>query len=95
MNLIKRVLRAVEGRSAMWDSRTGKRIAVALLILGLPSAETAAATIGSINVSILPGSSTGTIGPVGATPAPNNDNSVGPSPNVIPYTIFYNAGGCR
>ncbi len=41
----------------------------------------------------LPGFSTGSIGPAGATPAPNNDNATAASPNAIPYFIFYNAQG--
>jgi hypothetical protein len=53
-----------------------------------------AAVITSVSVA-LPGFSTGSIGPVGgaANVAPNNDNSVPPSPNLIPTTIFLNAGG--
>jgi hypothetical protein len=53
-----------------------------------------AAVITSLDVS-LPGFSTGNVGPVGgaANVAPNNDNAVLPSPNVIPATIFLNAGG--
>ena len=53
-----------------------------------------AATITSLSV-VLPGFSTGTVGPVGgsANVAPNNDNTSLPSPNVIPSTIFLNTGG--
>lgn len=56
-------------------------------------AETRAGNITSIGATSLPGSSTGTFGPVGATPSPNNDNIAGPSPNAIPYSIFFNALG--
>jgi hypothetical protein len=37
----------------------------------------------------LPGSST--IGPLGANPAPNNDNSAAASANTFGYTVFWNA----
>lgn len=52
-----------------------------------------AATISSITKLTLPGATTGSVGPVGATPAPNNDDSYGPSPNVIPYSLFVNSAG--
>jgi len=51
-----------------------------------------AALIATVDLD-LPGGSTGTVGPVGATPSPNNDNSTGPSPNVVPYVIFLNSPG--
>lgn len=41
----------------------------------------------------LPGSSTGSLGPLGSTPAPNNDDVTGPSANVIPYSVFFNSQG--
>ena len=52
-----------------------------------------AAAITSVSQFLLPGFSTGTLGPVGANPAPNNDNTAGASPNLIPASIFLNAGG--
>lgn len=52
-----------------------------------------AATISSVASTSLPGSSTGSIGPVGATPAPNNDNTAGASPNTVPASTFFNAPG--
>src|SRR5262245_2703377 len=55
-------------------------------------ASAGAATISSINRVILPGASTGTVGPL-STSAPNNDDVNGPSPNVIPYSIFLNSPG--
>ena len=57
-------------------------------------ADAKAAVITSVSV-VLPGASTGSVGPVGgaANVAPNNDNTVPPSPNLIPATIFLNAGG--
>lgn len=77
----------------MRESRAGRRAAAALLFLGLPAAEAAAAVIASVGATVLPGGSTGTIGPVGATPAPNNDDAGAANPNVVPYTVFYNAPG--
>lgn len=52
-----------------------------------------AATISSVASSSLPGPSTGSIGPVGATPSPNNDNTAAASPNTVPASIFFNALG--
>jgi hypothetical protein len=52
-----------------------------------------AGTIASIGATSFPTGSTGTIGPVGSTPAPNNDNTAAPSPNTIPYSIFFNSPG--
>ncbi len=62
----------------------------AVAIGACPNAE--AAVITDVNVA-LPGFSTGSIGPIGANPAPNNDNSVGPSPNAINASVFLNSGG--
>jgi len=59
----------------------------------LGSALAHAGTITSIGTSSLPGSSTGSIGPLGVTPAPNNDNASGASPNTVPYNIFFNTLG--
>lgn len=52
-----------------------------------------AATISSAGTVSLPGFSTGTIGPLGATPAPNNDNAAAASPNVVAYSVFFNTLG--
>lgn len=52
-----------------------------------------AATIGSVSEFSTPGFSTGSMGPVGNTPAPNNDDVTGASPNLIPYNIFFNSPG--
>ena len=41
----------------------------------------------------LPGFSTGSVGPIGANPAPNNDNAAAQSANTIPYSIFFNSPG--
>jgi uncharacterized protein (TIGR03382 family) len=41
----------------------------------------------------LPEFSTGSIGPVGANPAPNNDNTAAASANTVPYSIFFNSPG--
>lgn len=64
----------------------------ALLALGLIGS-TQAGVITSVTTSTLPGGSTGTIGPVGLTPAPNNDNTAAASPNTVPYNIFFNSFG--
>ncbi len=64
----------------------------ALLLSALPCVLPAATVNGFGSVS-LPGFSTGTLGPVGATPAPNNDDDPGLSPNVIPYSVFLNSPG--
>jgi hypothetical protein len=66
--------------------------ASAVLALGLIGSAQAG-VITSITTSLLPGSSTGTIGPIGATPAPNNDNTAAASPNTVPYNIFFNTLG--
>lgn len=60
------------------------------LVLCLPAR---AGVITSLARSVLPGNSTGQIGPVGNSPAPNNDGSSAPSPNQINYQVFANAGG--
>lgn len=52
-----------------------------------------AGIITSVTTVSLPGGSTGTVGPVGATPAPNNDNTAAASPNTVPYSIFFNTFG--
>src|SRR5687768_8582524 len=52
-----------------------------------------AATIASVATFSTPGFSTGSVGPVGSTPSPNNDNEMIPSPNVIPYSVFFNTLG--
>lgn len=52
-----------------------------------------AGTISSVSAFVTPGASTGSAGPIGNTPAPNNDDAVGDSPNVIPYSIFFNSPG--
>lgn len=68
-------------------------VPAAIIVVALGGADARAGTITSIAASILPGFSTGTIGPVGSTPAPNNDNATAASPNVIAYSIFHNALG--
>lgn len=61
------------------------------LLLGLAGAR--AGTLASITASSLPGTSTGTIGPIGTPAAPNNDNAVAASPNTVRYSVFFNAPG--
>jgi PEP-CTERM motif len=60
------------------------------VILCLPAR---AGTITAFGRSVLPGSSTGQIGPVGSSPAPNNDGSSVPSPNQVNYQVFANSNG--
>jgi hypothetical protein len=55
--------------------------------------EASGGVITSAPVFSLPGSSTGSLGSFGATPAPNNDNAAAASPNVINYQIFFNSPG--
>jgi hypothetical protein len=51
-----------------------------------------AATITVISQTARPGFSTGiTFAPT--TPAPNNDNTAAPSPNVLAFQTFFNSGG--
>jgi hypothetical protein len=66
---------------------------VALAIFASTAVDAAASVITGFGDSLLPGVSGGSIGPVGATPAPNNDNADGLNPNVIPYTFFFNGFG--
>ncbi|MDQ3687684.1 MAG: choice-of-anchor F family protein [Acidobacteriota bacterium] len=77
----------------MKSSRTSKLLTVVFLALCGTLAEARAGNITSIGVTSLPSNSTGTIGPVGSTPSPNNDNTAAPSPNTIPYNIFFNSLG--
>ena len=42
---------------------------------------------------MLPGFSTGTLGPLGLTPGPNNDNAAAGNPNQIPSSVFFNTFG--
>ncbi len=62
-------------------------------LLGATIATVQAATITTVGAASFPPPSTGTIGPVGATPSPNNDNATGASANVVPYSIFFNSLG--
>ena len=70
-----------------------KQLFGALLLVGALVPATGAATISSVSSVSLPGPSTGTVGPVGATPAPNNDNTAAASPNLVPASIFFNGPG--
>lgn len=64
--------------------------ATALLLAASASAD--AGIITSIGSTSLPGFSTGSLGPVGLTPSPNNDDADG-LPNTIPFSLFRNSGG--
>ena len=55
--------------------------------------DVSAATITSVGTVVLPGFSTGAVGPVGITPSPNNDNATSASPNAIPSSVFFNTFG--
>lgn len=63
---------------------------VATMVLAATATNARAATINSLS-TILPGASTGSVGPYGVTPAVNNDDEIGESQNVIPYSIFLNS----
>jgi hypothetical protein len=52
-----------------------------------------AGVISGATVVSLPGLSSGALGPLGVTPAPNNDNATAPSPNAIGFSIFFNTFG--
>ena len=76
--------------------RTHAQIHAAVIAASLAAVlacDAQAAVISTVTNVSLPGLSTSTIGPVGATPAPNNDNATVASPNAIPYTVFFNALG--
>lgn len=64
----------------------------ALVALGLIG-PVQAGVISSAPTFSLPGFSTGTLGPIGVTPAPNNDNTAAASPNTVPFSIFFNTLG--
>ncbi len=72
---------------------TASLSAIAVFLLCGALTQVRAGIISSASTVALPGSSTATIGPIGNNPAPNNDNDTTASPNLIPYTIFYNALG--
>jgi hypothetical protein len=64
------------------------RIAVLLLTC---AASANAAVITGFGRSSLSG--TGSVGPIGATPEPNNDDAGPANPNTVPYNIFVNTLG--
>jgi hypothetical protein len=66
---------------------------VAAFVLNGAFSRAAAATIDSVSTFSTPGFSTGSVGPVGSTPAPNNEDEVSASPNVIPFSVFFNSPG--
>jgi hypothetical protein len=67
-------------------------LAVAVIACTLHSTAHAG-TITSVTAFSLPGFSTGSIGPVGVTPAPNNDNTAVASANLVPAMVFFNTLG--
>lgn len=64
-------------------------VATALLVASSVPAH--AGIITNIGSTSLPGFSTGSLGPVGNTPFPNNDDTA--TPNSITFNIFRNSGG--
>jgi hypothetical protein len=66
---------------------------VALAIFASTAVDAAASVITGFGDSFFPGVSFATIGPIGITPAPGNDNAAVPNPNVVPYSIFFNDFG--
>jgi hypothetical protein len=68
-------------------------LALGTVLLSGYGAEARAGVITSFNTVRLPGFSTGSVGPVGGNPAPNNDNSGEASPNTFAYSIFFNSFG--
>lgn len=69
------------------------RVAFAVLLVVGATSSAHAATITGLASFVLPGTSTGSVGPLGATPSPNNDNSAAASPNGVPVTVFFNSVG--
>jgi len=66
-------------------------VTVAALLVAVT--DSPAATIKSVSLFSLPGFSTGSAGPFGSTPVVNNDDDPGASPNVIPFSVFFNSPG--
>jgi hypothetical protein len=71
---------------------TSAAILTMLCLVGTGAGRADAAIITTATVS-LPGFSTGNLGPLGATPVPNNDNATTASPNFIGFSIFFNTFG--
>jgi hypothetical protein len=68
-------------------------LAAVLLMVGGTFSTAHAGVITGISTFTLPGASTGSIGNFGITPAPNNDDAPGQTPNVMSSSVFLNAGG--
>jgi hypothetical protein len=62
-------------------------------MLALAHATAARAGIITAGDVRLPPFSTGSVGPFGANPAPNNNNAAAQSANMISYSIFFNSPG--
>jgi hypothetical protein len=73
--------------------RPSTAVLTAVAALLVAATNSPAATISSVSTFSLPGFSTGSVGPVGSTPAVNNDDDPGASPNVIPFSVFFNSPG--
>jgi PEP-CTERM motif len=70
----------------------GKQLCILVWLLWGVAADAFAAVITSVSEFSLPGFSTGSLGPIGLTPDPNNDNAAA-SANTIPSSIFLNTFG--
>jgi hypothetical protein len=80
-------------KASIMPSRiTLKTLAAACLFACGTLADAHAAVI-TTATTFLPGASTGTIGPFGVTPAPNNDDAPGQNPNAFNYNVFFNSTG--
>jgi len=86
---IRSLLRDGRDEEATMTDVLRRYSAATLFALGLIGSAQAG-VIASATTTVLPGSSTATIGPVGAPPAPNNDNATAASPNTVPYSVFFN-----
>src|SRR3954451_5498070 len=72
------------------NGRLGLGVVFCLAALIVPAS---AATIKSVSTFSLPGFSTGSAGPFGNTPAPNNDDADGANPKELPTWVFLNSPG--
>jgi hypothetical protein len=71
----------------------GKEAFLLMALLSGIARDAGAAVITAVSLFDLPGFSTGSLGPIGGAPDPNNDNAVGPSANAIPSMVFLNTFG--
>ena len=76
-----------------FDLVTRRFACVAAFAVCLVALDVSAATITGLGTTVFPVASTGTIGPVGATPSPNNDNATSASPTQFPIPSFSTRSG--